>query len=126
MKRSHIYSSVVGTVFLVFYTFPYLGILFVPLGIFYAFSAIYYRRTSVETKRLDSILRSKLYAAYAGMSRHYIALGRPFINASRRISHRHQHCPSIRRRGETRHVLFNTLITPYSGNSSRGRNKVLT
>ena len=56
----------VGTIFLVFYTFPYLGILFVPLGIFYSFSAIYYRRTSVETKRLDSILRSKLYAAYAG------------------------------------------------------------
>jgi len=58
-------SSVVGTIFLVFYTFPYLGIIFVPLGAFYAFAAIYYRRSSVETKRLDSILRSKLYSAYA-------------------------------------------------------------
>ncbi|TFY55007.1 hypothetical protein EVJ58_g8525 [Rhodofomes roseus] len=58
-------SSVVGTIFLVFYTFPYLGIIFVPLGIFYMFAAVYYRRSSVETKRLDSILRSKLYSAYA-------------------------------------------------------------
>ncbi|KZT03607.1 multidrug resistance-associated ABC transporter [Laetiporus sulphureus 93-53] len=58
-------SSVVGTVFLVFYTFPYLGIMFVPLTIAYYLSALYYRRSSVETKRLDSILRSWLYAAYA-------------------------------------------------------------
>ena len=60
------HSSVIGTVFLVFYTFPYLGILFAPLAIIYTFSAVYYRRTSVETKRLDSILRSQLYAAYTG------------------------------------------------------------
>ena len=52
---------------MVFYTFPYLGILFAPLAIIYSFSAVYYRRTSVETKRLDSILRSRLYAAYTGM-----------------------------------------------------------
>jgi ATP-binding cassette subfamily C (CFTR/MRP) protein 1 len=36
-------SSVLGTVFLVFYTFPLLGILFVPLSIFYWFVAIFYR-----------------------------------------------------------------------------------
>ncbi|KZS99450.1 uncharacterized protein LAESUDRAFT_765519 [Laetiporus sulphureus 93-53] len=43
-------SSVVGTVFLAFYTFPYLGIVFVPLTIAYYLSPLYYRRSSVETK----------------------------------------------------------------------------
>lgn len=59
-------SSVIGTVVLVFYTFPYLGIIFVPLGVFYWLAAMYYRRTSVETKRLDSLMRSALYASYSG------------------------------------------------------------
>ncbi|KZT33501.1 multidrug resistance-associated ABC transporter [Sistotremastrum suecicum HHB10207 ss-3] len=59
------FSSVIGTVFLVFYTFPILGVIFVPLSIFYYYVAVYYRRTSVEVKRLDSILRSNLYASYA-------------------------------------------------------------
>lgn len=59
------FSSVLGTVALVFYTFPYLGIIFVPLMTFYYMAAAYYRRSSVETKRLDSILRSSLYAAYS-------------------------------------------------------------
>ncbi|KZS90158.1 multidrug resistance-associated ABC transporter [Sistotremastrum niveocremeum HHB9708] len=59
------FSSVIGTVALVFYTFPILGVIFVPLSIFYYYVAIFYRRTSVEVKRLDSILRSTLYASYA-------------------------------------------------------------
>ncbi|KAL6300347.1 multidrug resistance-associated ABC transporter [Sparassis latifolia] len=59
------FSSVIGTVALVFYTFPYLGLIFVPLTIFYYLAAIYYRRSSVETKRLDSLMRSALYAAYS-------------------------------------------------------------
>lgn len=36
-------SSVFGTVFLVFYTFPLLGIIFVPLSILYYLVAIFYR-----------------------------------------------------------------------------------
>jgi ATP-binding cassette subfamily C (CFTR/MRP) protein 1 len=36
-------SSVVGTVFLVFYTFPLLGVIFAPLSVFYCFVAIFYR-----------------------------------------------------------------------------------
>jgi ATP-binding cassette, subfamily C (CFTR/MRP), member 1 len=56
----------VGTVALVFYVFPYLGILFVPLTVLYVMAATYYRRTSVETKRMDSLLRSALYASYSG------------------------------------------------------------
>ncbi|KAI0777639.1 multidrug resistance-associated ABC transporter [Trametes elegans] len=59
-------SSVIGTAALVFYTFPYLGIIFVPLLILYYMAAVYYRRTSVEAKRLDSLLRSSLYSAYSG------------------------------------------------------------
>lgn len=49
-----------------FYTFPYLGIIFAPLIVLYYIAAIYYRRTSVEAKRLDSNLRSVLYASYTG------------------------------------------------------------
>ncbi|KAF7321107.1 Multidrug resistance-associated ABC transporter protein [Mycena chlorophos] len=59
------FSSVLGTVALVFYTFPYLGIIFAPMLVLYYIIATYYRRTSVETKRLDSVLRSGLYASYS-------------------------------------------------------------
>ncbi|KDQ53927.1 hypothetical protein JAAARDRAFT_38897 [Jaapia argillacea MUCL 33604] len=58
------FSNVLGTVALVFYTFPYLGIIFLPLGILYYIASMFYRRSSVETKRLDSLLRSALYASY--------------------------------------------------------------
>lgn len=58
-------SSVIGTAVLVFYTFPYLGIIFLPLGILYYGAAVYYRRSSVETKRLDSLMRSALYSSYS-------------------------------------------------------------
>ncbi|KAF8500114.1 multidrug resistance-associated ABC transporter [Gautieria morchelliformis] len=58
-------SSVLGTVALVFYTFPLLGIIFAPLTILYWACATFYRRTSVEAKRLDSLLRSALYASYS-------------------------------------------------------------
>ena len=51
-----------------FYTFPYLGIIFVPMIVFYYIAALYYRRSSVEMKRLDSLLRSILYASYSGES----------------------------------------------------------
>ncbi|KAJ7607493.1 multidrug resistance-associated ABC transporter [Roridomyces roridus] len=57
-------SSVIGTVALVFYTFPYLGIIFVPMVVLYYLVSIYYRRSSVETKRLDSLMRSALFASY--------------------------------------------------------------
>ncbi|KAI0718208.1 multidrug resistance-associated ABC transporter [Cerioporus squamosus] len=58
-------SSVVGTAGLVFYTFPYLGIIFVPMIIFYYAASLYYRRSSVEVKRVDSLLRSNLFASYS-------------------------------------------------------------
>ncbi|KAJ7580556.1 multidrug resistance-associated ABC transporter [Mycena floridula] len=59
------FASVIGTVFLVFYTFPLLGIIFAPMLLFYSYAQAYYRRTSVEVKRLDSVLRSTLYSSYA-------------------------------------------------------------
>lgn len=56
--------SILGTVALVFYTYAILGSIFVPLGmIYYAYSA-FYRASSREVKRLDSLLRSFVYTAY--------------------------------------------------------------
>jgi ABC-type multidrug transport system fused ATPase/permease subunit len=62
------FTSVLGTVALVFYTFPYLGIIFAPMTLIYYVVSVYYRRSSVETKRLDSLMRSKLYASFSGGS----------------------------------------------------------
>ncbi|KAL4252214.1 ATP-binding cassette transporter C [Abortiporus biennis] len=59
------FSSVIGTAVLIFYTFPYLGIMFAPLIVLYYAAATYYRRSSVETKRLDSLMRSALYSSYS-------------------------------------------------------------
>ncbi|KAJ7100917.1 multidrug resistance-associated ABC transporter [Mycena belliarum] len=59
------FSSVIGTIFLVFYTFPYLGIIFAPMMVIYYVVSVYYRRSSVETKRLDSLMRSALYSSYS-------------------------------------------------------------
>lgn len=56
--------SIFGTIGLIFYSFPYLGIMLPPLVICYWTAAMYYRRTSVESKRLDSLMRSGLYASY--------------------------------------------------------------
>ncbi|KAG8710747.1 hypothetical protein FRC09_020949 [Ceratobasidium sp. 395] len=57
--------SIFGTVALVFYTYAWLGIMFPPLFVLYWYFSMYYRRTSIEVKRLDSILRSLLYAAFS-------------------------------------------------------------
>ncbi|KAJ7284355.1 multidrug resistance-associated ABC transporter [Mycena rebaudengoi] len=59
------FTSVLGTVALVFYTFLYLGIIFAPMTLIYYVVSVYYRRSSVETKRLDSLMRSKLYASFS-------------------------------------------------------------
>ncbi|CAE6373370.1 unnamed protein product [Rhizoctonia solani] len=57
--------NILGTVALVFYTYAWLGIMFPPLFLLYGYFSIFYRRTSIEVKRLDSILRSLLYAAFS-------------------------------------------------------------
>jgi hypothetical protein len=66
MQLLSTFSAVIGTVGLVFYIFPYLGIIFAPMAILYYLVSVYYRRSSVETKRLDSLMRSALYASYTG------------------------------------------------------------
>ncbi|KAH7103875.1 ATP-dependent bile acid permease [Auriculariales sp. MPI-PUGE-AT-0066] len=57
-------ASIFGTVALVFYTFAYLGILFAPLSIIYTVAFLFYRRNSVEVKRLDSVLRSSVFSHF--------------------------------------------------------------
>jgi hypothetical protein len=59
-------AGVFGMVALVFYAFPYLGIIFAPLLVLYYLVAVYYRRSSIEVKRLDAVLRSALYASFNG------------------------------------------------------------
>ncbi|KAF9061129.1 P-loop containing nucleoside triphosphate hydrolase protein [Rhodocollybia butyracea] len=58
-------SSVAGTVGLVFYTFPLLGTIFPPMIVLYWIISKYYRRTSVEVKRLDSLARSRFYSSFS-------------------------------------------------------------
>ncbi|KAG0326603.1 hypothetical protein BGZ99_009350 [Dissophora globulifera] len=57
--------TLLGTVILIIVIFPWLVLAIVPiLGLYYALS-IYYRTTSREVKRLDSNLRSYLYAYFS-------------------------------------------------------------
>ncbi|KAE8214065.1 hypothetical protein CF327_g2493 [Tilletia walkeri] len=56
--------TVLGTVALVIYSYNWLGVMFPPLIIIYTIIQAYYRRTSREAKRLDSILRSRLYSSF--------------------------------------------------------------
>jgi hypothetical protein len=48
-------------------------------GVLYYVAATYYRRTSVETKRLDSLMRSALYASYTGGELAVEGLGLPLM-----------------------------------------------
>ncbi|KAG8979667.1 hypothetical protein FRB94_011257 [Tulasnella sp. JGI-2019a] len=59
--------SVLGAIGLVIYTYNYLGIMFVPLGILYYGFATFYRASSREVKRLDSLLRSYIYTNFGEM-----------------------------------------------------------
>jgi hypothetical protein len=68
--------AVLGTFALVTYTLPWLSLAFIPLVLFFVshssgskltrqyISAAYYRQTSRELKRLDSILRSHIYSSF--------------------------------------------------------------
>ncbi|OCF58423.1 cadmium ion transporter [Kwoniella mangroviensis CBS 10435] len=64
--------SAVGTFGLILYTYPWLGIAFIPLCLFYWLCGGYYRQTSREVKRIDSITRSQIYSSFgeqlAGLS----------------------------------------------------------
>ncbi|KAH8086808.1 multidrug resistance-associated ABC transporter [Filobasidium floriforme] len=57
-------AAVVGTIFLVFYTYPLLGILFLPLTLIYMAVGKFFNRSSREIKRLDSLQRSFVYSSF--------------------------------------------------------------
>ncbi|KAF9372450.1 hypothetical protein CPB97_001258, partial [Podila verticillata] len=58
-------SIVLSTFILISAIFPYFLIPLVPMLVFYYYAAIYYRSSSRELKRIDSILRSSLYAHFS-------------------------------------------------------------
>ena len=102
--------SVLGTFALVVYAFPWLGLVFIPLGFVFVSLAItdcrrdasetasqyicasYYRMTSREVKRVDSILRSAIYGSFGeqlaglavirafGQQRHFMTKMQESIN----------------------------------------------
>ncbi|KAH7103342.1 ATP-dependent bile acid permease [Auriculariales sp. MPI-PUGE-AT-0066] len=57
-------ANILGLVGLIFYSYAWLGIMLPPLIVIYFVFSTYYRRTSIEVKRLDSVLRSLLYASF--------------------------------------------------------------
>ena len=94
------FSSVLGTVGLVFYTFPLLGIIFAPMSVLYYMASIYYRRSSVETKRLDSLMRSALYGSYSGM-KDYSHFKLSQLNNNSRVADWSFDNPSVQGAGES-------------------------
>ncbi|KAG0043171.1 hypothetical protein BGZ83_011761 [Gryganskiella cystojenkinii] len=58
-------AIVLSTFILIAVVFPWFLIPLVPMLVFYYYAAIYYRSSSRELKRIDSILRSSLYAHFA-------------------------------------------------------------
>ncbi|KAF9430894.1 hypothetical protein BGZ76_000670 [Entomortierella beljakovae] len=58
-------SMVISTFILIAVIFPYFLIPLAPMLVFYYYAAVYYRSSSREIKRIDSILRSSLYAHFA-------------------------------------------------------------
>ncbi|KAG0212661.1 hypothetical protein BGX28_005857 [Mortierella sp. GBA30] len=58
-------AIVLSTFILISVIFPYFLIPLVPMLLFYYYAAIYYRSSSRELKRIDSILRSSLYAHFS-------------------------------------------------------------
>ncbi|KAF9163643.1 hypothetical protein DFQ26_002301 [Actinomortierella ambigua] len=58
-------AIVISTFILICVIFPLFLVPLVPMLVFYYYAAVYYRSTSRELKRLDSILRSSLYAHFS-------------------------------------------------------------
>lgn len=56
--------SIVGSISLVFYAFPYLAILFIPIVSIYCLLGVFYGRTARQTRRISSTMRSFVYSAF--------------------------------------------------------------
>ncbi|KAF9974116.1 hypothetical protein BGZ73_002614 [Actinomortierella ambigua] len=59
------FVNVIGTLILVILVYPWLVLAILPLMVIYYYVSYYYRSTSREVKRLDSNLRSFLYAYFS-------------------------------------------------------------
>jgi ATP-binding cassette subfamily C (CFTR/MRP) protein 10 len=57
--------GLLGTLIVLTCSTPLLAVIFIPLAVFYYFIQKYYRMTSREIKRLDSISRSPIYAHFS-------------------------------------------------------------
>ncbi|KIR68936.1 cadmium ion transporter [Cryptococcus bacillisporus CA1873] len=57
--------SAIGIFGLILYSYPWLGLAFIPLAIFYYIAGSYYRQTCREIKRINSITRSRIYSSFA-------------------------------------------------------------
>jgi ATP-binding cassette subfamily C (CFTR/MRP) protein 1 len=56
--------SIFGTMGLVFYSYAYLGIMFIPMFALYYIIGAFYSRTARETRRIDSNLRSHVFSTF--------------------------------------------------------------
>ncbi|PWN40154.1 hypothetical protein IE81DRAFT_331847 [Ceraceosorus guamensis] len=86
-------AQVIGSIILIAYLTPYFLIAVAGLLVFYGAGAAVYRRSARETKRIDAVLRSDLYAHYSetlgGMAtvRSYGVLKRFINDHLRHMSH---------------------------------------
>ncbi|KAF9578866.1 hypothetical protein BGW38_005130, partial [Lunasporangiospora selenospora] len=83
--------TVLGTVILIIVSFPWLALAVVVIAVLYYALSIYYRTTSREVKRLDSNMRSFLYAYFSecltglGTIKAYSMVNRAIIKNEHRI-----------------------------------------
>lgn len=56
--------SIMGTIGLVFYTFPYLGLVFIPMFAVYYLIGVVYARAARQVRRINSTMRSYVYSAF--------------------------------------------------------------
>lgn len=56
--------SIIGTIGLVFYTFPYLGLVFIPMFAVYFLVGKVYARTARQLRRINSTTRSYVYSQF--------------------------------------------------------------
>jgi ABC-type multidrug transport system fused ATPase/permease subunit len=56
--------SIMGTIGLVFYTFPYLGLVFIPMFAVYYLIGVIYARAARQVRRINSTMRSYVYSAF--------------------------------------------------------------
>ncbi|WRT69583.1 uncharacterized protein IL334_006572 [Kwoniella shivajii] len=56
--------TIIGSLALVLYTYPWVGLVFIPVFTYNYFTVIFYRQTTRELNRLTSLLRSHIYTNF--------------------------------------------------------------